>query len=106
MGLTSYPGSGRIPSMKALVLIKLASLESREAYHQISTLKAVTDSYMLYGRYDAAFTLQGKDLEEIHDILLVQIQPVPGVIEILPCILVENEDPLPGQKMHSQQTTV
>lgn len=106
MGLTSYPGSGRIPNMKALVLIKLVSHESREAYHQISRLKAVTDSYMLYGRYDAAFTLQGKDLEEIHDIILVQIQPVLGVIEILPCILVENEDPLPGQKTQSQQATV
>ena len=106
MGLTSYPGSGRIPSMKALVLIKLASLESREAYHRISALKAVLNSYLLYGRYDAAFTIQGKDLEEIHDIILIQIQPVPGVIEILPCIMAENEDPLPGQKMQSQQATV
>ena len=31
----------------------------------------------------------------IRDILLVQIQPVPGVIEILPCSLGETADPLP-----------
>lgn len=58
---------------------------------------------MLYGRYDAAFTLQGKDLEEIHDIILSEIQPVTGVTEILPCILVENEAPALNQKIQPQQ---
>jgi hypothetical protein len=35
--------------------------------------------------------LQGKSIEEIHDILLSDVQPVPGVTEVLPCIVVENE---------------
>ena len=77
--------------MKALVLIKFASLESRDAYHQLCRLKPVTESYMVYGRYDAVLMLQGKNIEEIHDILLSDVQPVPGVIEVLPCIIVENE---------------
>lgn len=81
--------------MKALVLIKFASLESRDAHHQLCRLKAVTDSFMVYGRYDAVSTLQAKNLEEIHDIILSEIQPVPGVIEILPCIIVENDMPIP-----------
>jgi len=76
--------------MKALVLIKFASLESRDAYHQLYRLKPVTESYMVYGRYDAVLMLQGKNIEEIHDILLSDVQPVPGVIEVLPCIIVEN----------------
>ena len=91
--------------MKALVLIKFASLESRDAYHQLSRLKAVTDSCMVYGRYDAAFTLQGKDLEEIHDIILSEMQPVTGVMEILPCIVVENEAPALNQKIQPQQSS-
>lgn len=90
--------------MKALILIKFASLE-RDAYHQLSRLKAVTDSYMVYGRYDAALTLQGKDLEEIHDIILSEIQPVPGVIEILPCIVVESDAPALNQKLQPQQSS-
>ncbi len=77
--------------MKALVLIKFASLESRDTYHQLNRLKSVTDSYMVYGRYDAVLTLQGKNLEEIHDIILSDIQPVSGVVEILPCIVVETD---------------
>ena len=85
--------------MKALILVKFASLESRDAYHQLCHLKSVTDSYMLYGRYDAVLMLHGKDLEEIHDIILSEIQPASGVIEILPCIIVENETVSPaGQK--------
>jgi len=90
--------------MKALVLIKFASLESKDAYHQLCRLKAVTESYMVYGRYDAALTLQGKDLEEIHDIILSKIQPVPGVIEILPCIVVENDLSIPSPKLQPQHS--
>ena len=91
--------------MKALILIKFASLESRDAYPQLCRLKAVTDSYMVYGRYDAVLTLQGKNLEEIHDIILSEIQPVPGVVEILPCIVVENGTAAPDSKFQSQQSS-
>ena len=80
--------------MKALVLIKFASLESRDAYYQLRRLRGVMDSFMVYGRYDAVLILQGKDLEEVHDILLTEIQPVSGVIEILPCIIVEHDAPI------------
>lgn len=79
--------------MKALILIKLASLDSRDAYHQLRCLKGVTDSFMIYGRYDAVLIIQANHLEEIHDIILSDIQPVPGVIEILPCIIVDHHTP-------------
>ena len=77
--------------MKALVLIRFASLEGRDAYYQLCHLKAVTDSFMMYGRYDAMLILHGKDLKEIHDIVLSEIQPISGVIEVLPCIIVEHD---------------
>lgn len=80
--------------MNALILIKLASLESRDAYHKLRRLKAVIDSFMIYGRYDAVLILHGLHLEEIHDIILTEIQPVPGVIEILPCIIVDHHTPV------------
>ena len=88
--------------MKALVLIKFASLESRDAYHQLCRLKPVTESYMVYGRYDAVLMLQGKSIEEIHDILLSDVQPVPGVIEVLPCIVVENGAPHVESENHHE----
>jgi len=91
--------------MKALVLIKFASTESRDAYHQLCRLKPVTESYMVYGRYDAVLMLQAKNIEEIHDILLSDVQPVSGVIEVLPCIIVENGTTVPDQKLQSQQSS-
>lgn len=92
--------------MKALVLIKFASHESKDTYYQLSRLEAVMNSYMVYGRYDAALTLQGRDLEEIHDIILSEIQPVTGVMEILPCIVVENDAPAVDHKRQPQQSSV
>jgi nitrate reductase NapAB chaperone NapD len=81
--------------MKALILIKFASLDSRTAYLQLRNLKGVTDSFMVYGRYDAVLLIQANHLEDIHDIVLTEIQPVPGVIEILPCIIVDYHSPTP-----------
>lgn len=92
--------------MKALVLIKFASIESREAYHQVSQLSSVVDASLLYGRYDAVFTLTGRDLEEIHDVILSKIQPVTGVLEILPCILVEEENPPVNIRTQPQSSSV
>jgi DNA-binding Lrp family transcriptional regulator len=58
----------------------------------------VKESHLLYGRYDAVLTLHGEDLENVHDIILQEIQPIPGVIEILPCIIVEHELITPAEQ--------
>lgn len=78
--------------MKALILVKFTSLETRDAYRQLKGLKAVTASFMVYGRFDAVAIIQAKNLEEIRHILFSEIQPIPGVIETLPCIIVEDEN--------------
>jgi len=87
-------------AMKAIVLIKLASLETRDSYQILKRLKPVTESYMVYGRYDVVVFIQAGSLEEIRSIILSEIQPIPGVIEILPSLIVEDqvlaEQGLPG----------
>jgi DNA-binding Lrp family transcriptional regulator len=89
--------------MKALILIKFASLESGDAFSQLCHQKSVIDSFMVYGRYDAVLILQGENLQEIHDTILSKIQPVPGVIEILPCIIVDHDHLMPvhQQPLHN-----
>lgn len=77
--------------MKALVLIKFTSLETRDAYRLLKSLKPVVESYVLYGRYDAAAVIQANNLEEIRHIILSDIQPIPGVIDTLPCLIVEDD---------------
>jgi nitrate reductase NapAB chaperone NapD len=75
--------------MKAIVLVKFTSLETKDSYHHLRDLEAVIDSYMVYGRYDAVAIIQAANLEEIRNIILSQIQAIPGVIETMPCLLVE-----------------
>ena len=77
--------------MKAIILVKFTSLETRDAYHYLKSLKPVVESFMVYGRFDAVAFIEADTLEKIRHILLSEIQPIPGIVEVLPCIIVENE---------------
>ena len=77
--------------MKAIVLVKFTSLETRDAYRRLKCLKPVTETFMAYGRFDAVAFIEADSLEEIRRILLSEIQPIPGVIETLPCLIVEDQ---------------
>lgn len=77
--------------MKAIVLVKFTSLETRDGYRQLKRLKPVIESYMVYGRFDAVAIIYANTLEEIRHIILSEIQPIPGVIETMPCLILEDE---------------
>jgi DNA-binding Lrp family transcriptional regulator len=77
--------------MKAIVLVKFASLETRDGYRHLKHLKTVIESHMVYGRFDAVATIQADSLEDIRHIILSDIQPIPGVIETMPCLILEDE---------------
>ena len=84
--------------MKAIVLVKFTSLETRDGYRRLKAIQAVTESYMVYGRYDAVAMIQANTLEDVRHILLSEIQPIPGVIETMPCLILEDENQAePGQ---------
>jgi DNA-binding Lrp family transcriptional regulator len=82
--------------MKAIVLIKFTSLENREAYRLLKNLKSVIETYIIYGRYDAVAIIQATNLEEIRRIIFAEIQPIPGVVETMPCLIAEDEIPAPA----------
>lgn len=77
--------------MKAIVLVKFTSLETRDGYRHLKHLDPVIESYMVYGRYDAVAIIQGNTLEAIRHTILSEIQPIPGVIETMPCLILEDE---------------
>ena len=94
---------GSLNRMKAIVLIKLSSVEIRNAYQRLKGLPSVTEAFMVFGRFDTVIMLQAKNLEEIRRIILSGIHPIPGVIETVPCILVEDEfTPRPDQELNSR----
>jgi DNA-binding Lrp family transcriptional regulator len=96
--IITYGGCPTVGSgfaMKAIVLIKFTSLENREAYRLLKSLKSVIESYIVYGRYDAVAIIQATNLEEIRSIIFAEIQPIPGVVETMPCLIAEDEIPTP-----------
>jgi len=78
--------------MKAIVLVKFTSLETRDGYRHLKRLKPVTESYMVYGRFDAVAIIQADALEDIRHVILSEIQSIPGVIETMPCLILEDEN--------------
>lgn len=78
--------------MKAIVLVKFTSLETRDGYHQLKCLKPVIESYMVYGRFDAVAMIRADTLEDIRHIILSEIHAIPGVIETLPCLILDDEN--------------
>jgi len=77
--------------MKAIVLVKFTSLETRDGYRHLKRLAPVIESFMVYGRYDAVAIIQADSLEGIRHIILSEIQSIPGVIETMPCLILEDE---------------
>lgn len=77
--------------MKAIVLVKFTSLETKDGYHQLKRLKPVIESYMVYGRFDAVAIIEADTLEDIRHTILSEIHAIPGVIETLPCLILEDE---------------
>lgn len=75
--------------MKAVVLLKIASIDVQETCRLLRELPAVSSACQVFGRYDALALVQADDLEQMRAILVKQIQPLPGVLETLPCLIVD-----------------
>lgn len=77
--------------MNAIVLLKITSGEVREAYRRLRRLERVSECCMTFGRYDAAAIINAETLEDIRNIIISDIQPIPGVMETLTSLVVEDE---------------
>ncbi len=88
--------------MKAIVLLKITSGKVDEVYNTLKTLKAVLESCMPFGRYDAAAVIQAENLEELWQIISSQIKPIDGIVGTFPC-LIEEDKSLENPPEHVQE---
>ena len=88
--------------MKSIVLLKLKVDKAKEINEALKQLKAILESCMLFGRYDAAVMIQGESLEELWQIVSCQLKTIPGVIEAFPCLL-EGDNSLKNLPEHLQE---
>ena len=76
--------------MKAYILIDIRTGEIREAVKLIRRIEAVVEANMVFGIYDAIAVVEADEVNDIGRIITNSIQPIPGVIETVTCLAVED----------------
>jgi DNA-binding Lrp family transcriptional regulator len=76
--------------MKAFILIDVRTGELHQAVQQLRRVDGVVEAYMTFGTYDAIAVVEAKDVSEIGRIMSSSIQPIPGIIETITCLAVED----------------
>jgi len=75
--------------MKAFILINAQTGGITDVVNNLKRIKGVSEAYMTFGPYDIVSSIEGENIHEIGHILANQIQPIPGVIETLTCLVVD-----------------
>ena len=75
--------------MKAYVLIKVHAGDLREAIRHLKSVKGVVEANMTFGPFDAVAIVQAEDVNHLGQIVAIDIQPIPGILETLTCLAVE-----------------
>lgn len=75
--------------MKAYVLIHVRPGSVSEVVTNLRRLKGVLEAHMTFGPYDVVVVVQAEDINHLGRLIASQIQPIPGVLDTLTCMIVE-----------------
>jgi DNA-binding Lrp family transcriptional regulator len=75
--------------MKAYVMIRVRPGSVAEVVRNLRAVKGVTEANMTFGPYDAVAVVQAADINKLGPMVANELQPIPGVIETLTCLVVE-----------------
>jgi DNA-binding Lrp family transcriptional regulator len=75
--------------MKAFILIDIRTGEIPEVVRQLQQLEAVKEAYLTFGPYDAVAVVSADNISHLGRIMSAVIQPIPGVLDTLTCIAVD-----------------
>jgi DNA-binding Lrp family transcriptional regulator len=87
MGLTVYKGMEEL--MKAFVMIHIRAGEIPEVVRMMRRLNGVNEAYMTFGPYDVIGSIEAPDVNALGKLIATGIQPIPGVIDTVTCLVVE-----------------
>lgn len=76
--------------MKAFILVEIRTGEIPEVVRQLQRIESVTEAYITFGPYDAVAVVSADDVSHLGRIMSSVIQPIPGVLDTLTCIAVDN----------------
>ncbi len=75
--------------MKAYVLINVRTGSINEVVRNLRRLEGVIDANMTFGPYDAIAVVETSDVNRLGHLIATQMQPIPGVLDTLTCLVVE-----------------
>ncbi len=76
--------------MKAYVMITVRSGAILEVVNNLRRIDGVMDANMTFGPYDVVAVIQAESVHRIGRLIAADIQPIPGVIETLTCLVLES----------------
>jgi DNA-binding Lrp family transcriptional regulator len=76
--------------MKAYILINIRTGDIHEVVRNLRRLDGVVEAHMVFGIYDAIAVVEGQDLKTIGALLASNIQPIPGVLDTITCLAVDD----------------
>lgn len=75
--------------MKAYVLINIRNGEGMAVVRQLRRIEGVTGANFTFGPYDAVAVVVADSTQKVGSIVHDEIQPIPGVLETLSCLAVD-----------------
>lgn len=75
--------------VKAFILIEVRTGEIPEVVRQLQQIESVTEAYLTFGPFDAVAVVSADDVSHLGRIMSSVIQPIPGVLDTLTCIAVD-----------------
>ena len=75
--------------MKAFILIDISTGEIADVVRQLQRIDSISEAYMTFGPYDAVAVVNAEDVTQLGRIMSSVIQPIPGVLDTMTCIAVE-----------------
>jgi DNA-binding Lrp family transcriptional regulator len=75
--------------MKAYILIRVRPGSVPEVVRNMRRLKGVLDANMTFGPYDVVAVIEASDVNRLGPLIASEIQPIPGVLETLTCLVVD-----------------
>ncbi len=75
--------------MKAFILIDVRTGEIPQVVHQLRQIDSVEQAYITFGPYDAVAVVTADSIAHLGRIMSSIIQPIPGVLDTLTCIAVD-----------------
>ena len=75
--------------MKAYVLIHVRTGQITEVVGNLRRVEGVTEANMTFGPYDVVAIVNTEDAGALGNLIARYIQPIPGILDTLTCLVVE-----------------